>query len=340
MRADPSAAVRDSLANGCLPGDSALADGGDALLASAVVAVPTRWRRQPRGIRAFFAIAFATSVGLVAACFVTIPGVVESSGVDAADSLQGLDRGDVPDACSTVLLVEPVDARCPTSDIAPAMVALRSPTGTVYCIDTTEVSKQSYNGSYLTPPFLEHFDGSACAVDAMAQALPAPSAPLPGTGDVPAVINWCEADAFCRFVNRRLCSGSGGAALDDPRSSEWFNACSPDGRRFPFGADAAFSDCSYSQPSPVGARRCCVGSVRGVFDMSGNVAEWTGECVAVAGKPFCQVRALRGGSATAVPDAQPDERCTAVATTAGTTQRASGGANYAGVRCCADPLPP
>ena len=294
----------------------------------AVERAPTRSR-----LRLCAALALSTLLGVCASCFVTIPAVVESDGQrDAAEEFL-VDAPQPATSCPDLPLLDPPDAACPVSPDDGPMVPVQWSDGGVFCIDATEIRSDDYIRLYLTPAFTSKFDGGACA----AQSAPnPPPAPFDKPTPKPAVINWCEANAFCRSVGRRLCRG-GGDKLD-PNTSEWFRACTLDGGAFPFGPDAATGGCSYTSPlSNVGSRPCCVGSVRGLFDMSGNVAEWTSECASPVIDGGCSAHALRGGSIR--KDAEPErERCGSVELSAPNTQRSNSGDLFAGARCCADPL--
>ena len=289
----------------------------------------------PAHVRLCAALALVTCAG--AACFVTIPAVVEADGAVPADAAEDrpVDAPGAETSCADLPLLDPPDARCPVSPDDGPMVPVRWPDGGVFCIDATEIRSDDYLRVYLTPMFTSTFDGGACA----AQSDPRPPpAPYDKPTLQPAVINWCEADAFCRYVGRRLCGG-GGDKLD-PAASEWFRACTPDGGAFPFGPDAAAGGCTYTPPlTNVGSWPCCVGSVRGLFDMSGNVAEWTSECGSRVLDGGCSAHALRGGSARrkgAAPD-PARASCGWIEPSAQNTQRSNGGDLLAGARCCADP---
>jgi hypothetical protein len=85
-----------------------------------------------------------------------------------------------------------------------------------------------------------------------------------------------EAAALCRERGARLC-----------RLSEWQLACGgPGGARYPFGDTYARGLCNADGEGlmPAGSLPGC-GSAYGVFDMSGNVAEWTADRSSVAGGP-------------------------------------------------------
>jgi len=91
-------------------------------------------------------------------------------------------------------------------------------------------------------------------------------------GALPMVnVNWYEARALCKEQGKRLCT-----------EEEWEKACKgPEGSRFPYGSDEKPGCCFGNGPAypdadrePSGTRPCCV-SGYGVYDMSGNVNEWT-----------------------------------------------------------------
>jgi len=66
--------------------------------------------------------------------------------------------------------------------------------------------------------------------------------------------------------------------------SEWFNACSHgDDKLHAWAYGVAFDEdacapADGSTPFPVASYPGCVGGYPGLFDMSGNVGEWTNEC--------------------------------------------------------------
>jgi eukaryotic-like serine/threonine-protein kinase len=90
-------------------------------------------------------------------------------------------------------------------------------------------------------------------------------------GALPLVsVTWEMARSFCEKRGRRLCS-----------EAEWERACKgPVNARFPFGNGANDSICNVSRPGRASARRPSGSfpgcrSDFGVFDLAGNVAEWT-----------------------------------------------------------------
>jgi tRNA A-37 threonylcarbamoyl transferase component Bud32 len=130
-------------------------------------------------------------------------------------------------------------------------------------------------------------------------------------------VDWEEAVALCQQAGKHLC-----------REEEWEAACAGASRRpFPWGEQPVGQRCvrrgkGVRGPARSGSRTQCV-SAEGVFDLSGNVAEWTSSAV----KEGAPQRVLRGGSF-----AQSDEKL-------GCTARdyrlpGQGGAAHLGLRCC------
>jgi hypothetical protein len=95
--------------------------------------------------------------------------------------------------------------------------------------------------------------------------------------------SWREADAACRAAGRRLCT-----------LAEWEQACAGTaGRQFPYGDEFVPGRCNGERPGgaahPSGGDPECV-TPEGVFDLSGNVWEWTADALQGG-----EVHELRGG---------------------------------------------
>jgi len=122
-------------------------------------------------------------------------------------------------------------------------------------------------------------------------------------------VSWEAADAACRERSARLCD-----------AEEWERACrGPRGADYPYGEpwDPLACNTASAEGAPrgvlnSGAQRGCRSS-HGIYDMSGNVAEWV------------QSRAARGGSSQS---GDADSRCSSSA--------AGAASKFVGFRCCSD----
>lgn len=120
-------------------------------------------------------------------------------------------------------------------------------------------------------------------------------------------VDWCDAMAYCALTGRRLCGEIGGGTYDfrdlapakDPTKSAWYRACSNGGERaYPYGATYVAGRCNdeNSITQVVGHYPECEGGVPGLFDMSGNVAEWENACAFLDDQPMLQNCLQRGGA--------------------------------------------
>ena len=150
-------------------------------------------------------------------------------------------------------------------------------------------------------------------------------------------VDYCDAEAYCATQGKRLCGRVGGT-LNDPgdnanaAASEWYAACSgPTETDYPYGDSASASKCNASgyAPSDMGPRDVttmseCEGGYGGIFNMSGNVAEWEWSCSSSSSNATCSTR---GGS---FYDGPYEVRCS------GTISRSrQDAADDVGFRCCA-----
>ena len=102
-------------------------------------------------------------------------------------------------------------------------------------------------------------------------------------------VDWCEADAFCRWMGERLCFDAPTTNIEWLRGSpvrEWYVACTNNGASaYPWGNTAEAGHCNVFDSdgaSPCGPRQVALeascGSPNGIVDQIGNVAEWVFGC--------------------------------------------------------------
>jgi formylglycine-generating enzyme required for sulfatase activity len=142
-----------------------------------------------------------------------------------------------------------------------------------------------------------------------------------------------------------LCGKTGGgslptALLNAPASDDWFHACSHGGdgqHLYPYGNTYMPLVCNTSGLGagatwPAGSTASCQGGYAGVFDMSGNVMEWSDACDNSTGATDNCMR--RGGS---FGDPIPPNGSDATCVLAEPAPRDLGGndGHDIGFRCCA-----
>jgi serine/threonine protein kinase len=157
----------------------------------------------------------------------------------------------------------------------------------------------------------------ACPLGAKLVAAPKPfcidAYEYPGGNTIPrTTVSFPEASHICAARGERLCG-----------ESEWEHACrGKNGASFPYGDTFDPARCNTrsttSDIAPSGKFASCK-SASGVYDMIGNVAEWTAS------------GAQKGGSVRQLPK---ETRCSSVVRNAGKE-----GGTFVGFRCCADPVP-
>jgi formylglycine-generating enzyme required for sulfatase activity len=227
------------------------------------------------GGRVRWSVAIATSLAAACSLFPDLGGLTgdDASVTDAkADVPLKFDSG--PDAPNG----------CPWST-GPSMVRVTDSYGS-FCIDSTEVTNAQYQAMLAPPPFPPE-----CAWKTATTKV-AENDDLPVT-----MVDWCDAYVFCQWSGKRMCGSRNGTPIDDfgpandPQVAEWYAACSRSGSRaYPYGSTYAVGtcngcdragSCAMGVPSPavpVGSLPECVGGYDGIFDLSGNVAEWTVDC--------------------------------------------------------------
>jgi formylglycine-generating enzyme required for sulfatase activity len=247
------------------------------------------------------------------------PAAEEEEGSGNYDDGTGLGEGECADMCGT-----PGCGTCPTADMVD---------GGGFQIDAKEVDngqyalmlEVSFDASVL-PPGCDWKSGFV--PDEWSDTLD-PTMPVVG-------VDWCDAAVFCQWAGKRLCGSLDGGAVDpddaeDPAVDAWFHACSNAGAsEFPYGAEydpvaCNGVDAGQADILPSGSLPSCEGGVAGLFDMSGNVWEWSNACAATPGDANTQCL-RRGGSHFSDAD---NLRCGV------NSDRARGARdNAVGFRCC------
>lgn len=268
------------------------------------------------------------------------------SPLDSADVTVDPDGGVPPDGSTEG---GPSLSHCPTDPNlvrGAALARVRWENGIAFCIDSTEVTNAQY-AAFLAAQVQPASQGPRCAwnksfnPETMSTNGPAcPAFDAAGRASYPVVcVDWCDADAYCRWAGKHLCQKPGGglvAAVTTKDASEWVIACSGDGAgKYPYGNAGMGGRCVDNQfpavtPAlrPVKEAAQCEGGVPGLFDMSGNAWEWHDDCVEKIGNGGEDTCAPLGGSFSSD---LADATCTATAPffrkqVAGDT----------GFRCCVD----
>ncbi len=201
------------------------------------------------------------------------------------------------------------DAACP-GDAGPSMIRVGD-----FCIDSTEVTNTDYEVFLAAHPSVTLGPASCSWKPDFDHG--GTWTPING-GNAPAGnVDWCDAFVYCKWAGKRLCGDPHGgstayASFADPNSDEWYFACSDGGAlAYPYGAsfdehacngrlaDGGFPDAApaYTVKS-VAQQPSCHGGFSGVFDMSGNAAEWEDCCDdSTGGDASTQKCRMRGGSA-------------------------------------------
>lgn len=226
---------------------------------------------------------------------------------------------------------------CPKAP-GPKMVAAETPTGW-FCIDSTEVTEYQYADFLDSAPSVEG-QPPVCALNTSFNGW-SPQSKIPRSIKPRRDVDWCDARAYCQWAGKRLCGrpGGGSAPFDElasPTASEWYFACSRGGKRpYPYGLTFQDWACATGEHplkngvSSVGSNWGCQGGFDDLWDMSGNVMEWEDSCSSANDTANCRVR---GGHAYSPAE---NARCQSAVDYPRTSTD-----NLAGIRCCADAVPP
>ena len=236
-----------------------------------------------------------------------------------------------------------------------------------YCIDLTEVTKAQYAAFLAAPPspssqapecawnvdFAPHrtsttdFGGDTSCDETLDpdvnDATKFPARPM-------VCVDWCDAAAYCAWAGKRLCGARGGKSdgiiddsgntLNDASKSEWYSACiGPRATAYPYGATFDATACfmrddTVTAPVDVASEPACHGPAgtpnAAIYDLSGNVAEWTNACRA-AGDGRTTPCEARGGW---WKDTRPGAAACAVDPLVKIVWGRGRADNHIGFRCC------
>ena len=226
---------------------------------------------------------------------------------------------------------------CPPNMV---IVPTNLPEGGDYCVDELEVTYSEYYTFWISDPAISS-QPSFCSWNSTYTPINGwppdltTADPSYNGGNPVNWVNWCQAYGYCAQQGKRLCgqiAGGSNATTDSSNAmkSEWFNACSANGvNTYPYGSSYVPKRCNdtavgLSAPWPelnssgTLVNDLCQGGAAGLYQMSGNVAEWEDSCNILPGDSGTSGASdtclLRGGSfnstasgltcATAVPMAR------------------------------------
>ncbi|MBI4954436.1 MAG: SUMF1/EgtB/PvdO family nonheme iron enzyme [Myxococcales bacterium] len=169
----------------------------------------------------------------------------------------------------------------------PPIIEVPDLQGGSYCIDSTEVTNADYATFLAANPSTAGQTADCTWNTSFVPAEGWPPAPDRDAYPV-AWVDWCDAAGYCAWAGKRLCGRVGGGALGvddfDPVENEWTNACTTGGTfEYPYGPTNDPSACNQGHAPdqdallPVASLPTCEGG-SGLFDMAGNINEWTNAC--------------------------------------------------------------
>jgi len=176
-----------------------------------------------------------------------------------------------------------------------------------FSIDVTEVTQGQYDSWLATTPALPAGNNADCGYVASYAEQGAGYSGTDADHHPVVFVDWCDAYAYCQGVGKRLCGSHGGgsssyASYADTTQSQWYSACSSGGTNaYPYGNTYQTGYCNGSDYGPdqsvlVGSMANCVTlttGYAGVYDLSGNIAEWEDSCKSTGKASACHIR---GGS--------------------------------------------
>lgn len=184
-----------------------------------------------------------------------------------------------------------------------------------FWMDQTEVTVAAYGRWLEDEPTVERWDPTFCgwktersapASDPSLCDEPLGNLDMDPFGDRRPIrcVDFCDAEAYCRYVDKHLCYDASARGLTGPRgyARQWRVACTNDlTTTLPWGDDPNDAACQTGQiggqcrdgrcgPEVVGFHPDCANEA-GVQDLLGNVAEWTYGCNnSDPSDPTCLVR--------------------------------------------------
>jgi len=244
---------------------------------------------------------------------------------------------------------------CPAGTTNRASQEVPLPGGGFYCIDHAEVRNVDYKAFVdaqantagqiaactLNSSYVPETTGQCDQYDPVNK----PDLPI-------ACVDWCDATAFCKWDGKHLCGKLGGgsnapADFADPAKSAWYRACSHAGDfDFPYGNSYSGDKCVGLDNTAVHPLATpftsCVGGYDGLYDMSGNVAEWEDSCSASA--ELTDQCLVRGGSyldTNVSVGAAPSLQCNSNVhgSPKAATKTRSTRSPEIGFRCCSEAVP-
>ncbi len=216
-----------------------------------------------------------------------------------------------------------------------------------YAIDSTEVTWGQYKD------WLDAGQAPAQNPECSWNTSFKPDCTFPATEpDFPVVcVDWCDAYAYCKAVGKRLCGKIGGGPNGfgdsfDALNDQWDNACtSATAHCYPYGGSNLMGQtdgyelkacngyhAQENATTAVGSYSTCQSSVAGysgVYDLSGNAAEWQDVCQFPDDGPDDRCN-LRGGS---FDDTQLRLSCRGI----DDTKVRNHASVFVGFRCCSEP---